>query len=411
MFAMDRLRKLVLSAGESVFEASDETTRKTRRTPRRQGTLGYTPAELRCKYQDDQDMRQIEVNGRHIPIHMAVVPGGRRIPLLKAMLTTACDRNCLYCSFHSNRDFRRITFKPDELAKTFHSVYLTGKVEGLFLSAGIFAGGVNTQNHLIDTAEILRAQLGYRGYLHLKIMPGAERDQVLRAMQLSNRVSINLEAPNPKRLARLAPTKQFFDELFRPLLWIEDIRLNIPHNRGWNNRWPSSTTQFVVGAAGESDLEILSTVTRLRHTANIARSYFEAFTPVQGTPLENHPAEDPLRQQRLYQASFLLRDYGFDLEDLPFSADGRLPMDQDPKIAYAQVALVEAPVEVNRADRIELLRVPGIGPKGASSILKARRLGHLRSLSDLCKLGVLAERASPYITLNGRRPPQQMPLL
>jgi predicted DNA-binding helix-hairpin-helix protein len=235
-------------------------------------------------------------------------------------------------------------------------------VEGLFLSAGIFAGGVNTQNHLIDTAEILRAQLGYRGYLHLKIMPGAERDQVLRAMQLSNRVSINLEAPNPKRLARLAPTKQFFDELFRPLLWIEDIRLNIPHNRGWNNRWPSSTTQFVVGAAGESDLEIL-------------------------------------------------RDYGFDLEDLPFSADGRLPMDQDPKIAYAQVALVEAPVEVNRADRIELLRVPGIGPKGASSILKARRLGHLRSLSDLCKLGVLAERASPYITLNGRRPPQQMPLL
>jgi len=409
--AMDNLRKLVLSAEESVFESTDEDTRKSRRTPLQRGNLGYTPAELRFKYEDDHDMRQIEVNGRRIPIHMAVVPGGRRLPLLKAMLTTACERNCHYCSFHSNRDYRRITFKPDELADTFHTVCRIGKVDGLFLSAGICAGGANTQNNLIDTAEILRHRLGYRGYLHLKIMPGAERGQVLRAMQLANRVSINLEAPNPQRLAFLAPTKQFIDELLQPLRWIEEIRHNIPSNQGWNNRWPSSTTQFVVGAAGESDLEILSAVTRLTKTVKLARSYFEAFTPVQGTPLENYPAEDPLRQHRLYQASFLLRDYGFDLEDLPFTEIGRLPMNQDPKSVYAQATLVGAPVEINRADRTELLRVPGIGPHGAAAILNARRRGRLHSLSDLRKLGVLAERASPYITVNGRRPPQQLILL
>lgn len=407
---MDNLRKLVLAATESVFEASDEGFRKSKRTPLQRGTLGYTPAELRCKYENIHDMREVEVDGRRIPIHMAAVPGGRRLPLLKAMLTTACERNCHYCSFHSNRDYRRITFKPNELAETFHSVYRSGKVDGLFLSAGICAGGVNTQNNIIDTAEILRHKLGYRGYLHLKIMPGAERGQVLRAMQLANRVSINLEAPNPQRLALLAPNKQFIDELLQPLRWIEDIRRNIPSNQGWNDRWPSSTTQFVVGAAGESDLEILSTVTRLTKTLKLARSYFEAFTPIQGTPLENHPAEDPLRQHRLYQASFLLRDYGFDLEDLPFIDSGHLPMDQDPKLVYAQATLVNAPVEINHADRAELLRVPGIGPHGAAAILNARRRGRLHSLSDLRKLGVLAERASPYITVDGHRPPRQLVL-
>jgi predicted DNA-binding helix-hairpin-helix protein len=135
-----------------------------------------------------------------------------------------------------------------------------------------------------------------------------------------------------------------------------------------------------------------------------------AFKPVEGTPLENHPPEDPMREHRLYQASYLLRDYGFDLEELPFDHRGHLPIERDPKSAYAEATLSEAPVELNRADRLQLLRVPGIGPRSASSILEARRTSRLRDLSDLRAMGVVAERAAPYITLDGQRPMRQIRL-
>jgi predicted DNA-binding helix-hairpin-helix protein len=136
-----------------------------------------------------------------------------------------------------------------------------------------------------------------------------------------------------------------------------------------------------------------------------------AFNPVPGTPLENNPAENPWRQHRLYQASFLLRDYGFDLEDLPFDQDGHLPLVNDPKLAWALANLVQSPVEVNRADKEDLLRVPGIGPKGVHSILAARRHRKLRELQDLKALGVNPTRPAPYILLDGQRPPYQPRLL
>ncbi len=394
-----------------MFESVGECRSESRPPPHRTKVFGYTATELRDRYGSTSGMRWIEVDGRRMAIHLTSVPSGRRVPVLKAMLTTACERDCRYCIFYAGRDFQRITFKPEELARTYHDIHRAGLVDGLFLSSGIFAGGTNTQNHMLDMAEILRHKLRYRGYLHLKIMPGAERGQVLQAMQLADRVSVNLEAPNSKRLACLAPTKDFSNELLRPLRWIEEIRREAPPKQGWGGRWPSSTTQFVVGAAGESDLEILTTVAQLNQSFSLSRAYFEAFTPVQGTPLENHPAEDPLRQHRLYQASYLLRDYGFDLEDLPFTIERHLPIHIDPKLAYAQTTLSETPVEINRAEREKLLRVPGIGPRGAEAIIHSRQHGSLRQLSDLRKIGVLAERAAPYITLNGKRPPQQLTLL
>jgi predicted DNA-binding helix-hairpin-helix protein len=175
---------------------------------------------------------------------------------------------------------------------------------------------------------------------------------------------------------------------------------------------PSSATQFVVGPAGESDLEILSISARLLHHLRLTRVYFMAFNPVPGTPLEGHPPENPLREHRLYQASYLLRDYGFDLEELPFAGDGRLPLGKDPKLAYAEAHMRQCPLELSRADREELLRVPGIGPRGADAILRARhQAGALRDLSDLRRLGVVAERAAPYVTLRGRAPTLQLPLL
>lgn len=345
-----------------------------------------------------------QARNSQLGIFNAVIPGGKSIPLLKTLLTSACERNCYYCPFRAGRNFRRTTFKPEEMAQTFMGMYRAGMVQGLFLSSGIIGGGVRAQNKLLDTAEILRHKHGFRGYLHLKIMPGAEMAQVEWAMQLADRLSVNLEAPNDKRLAMLAPKKQFLEELLRPLQWIENIRRTQPRRQEKNGRWPSTTTQFVVGGVGESDLELLSTTEYLYRQLNLRRAYYSRFKPVSDTPLENHPAENPQREHRLYQASFLFRDYGFTLEELPFTEDGNLPLEMDPKLAYAQVHLTHEPVELNRAGRETLLLVPGIGPKSATTILQARRLGKLRTLHDLRAIGVRTKRLAPFVLLDGKRP-------
>jgi predicted DNA-binding helix-hairpin-helix protein len=345
-----------------------------------------------------------------IGVHEAVRPDGKPMRLLKTMLTTACERNCFYCPFRAGRNYRRQTFKPDEMAKTFSDMVRAGAVDGLFLSSGIIKGGATTQDKLLDTADILRTRYNFQGYLHLKIMPGAEKDQVHRAMQLADRLSVNLEGPNDKRLFQLAPKKEFVNELLRPLRWIEEIRQNEPKQLGWHGRWPSSVTQFVVGGVGESDLELLTTTQFLHQQLHLQRVYFSAFSPVKDTPLENHPAENPMRQHRLYQTSFLFRDYGFDLEEMAFDATGNLPLEIDPKMAWAKTNLKDNPVELNRADVQELLRVPGIGPKHARTIALERRKGTLKEINDLQKIGVATKRLKPFVLLDGKRPSHQLSL-
>ncbi len=345
-----------------------------------------------------------------IPITLAQMPNGKRIRLLKTLLSSACERDCYYCPFRAGRDMRRATFKPDEMARTFLAIHEAGAVEGLFLSSGIVGGGVRTQDKLIDTAEILRKQYRYRGYLHIKIMPGAERDQVERSMHVASRISVNLEAPNTRRLHMLAPRKEFTEELLQPLIWAEEIRTSQSAHRTWNGRWPSTVTQFVVGAVGESDLELLSTSEFLYRATRLTRAYYSRFDPIKDTPFEDLPPESETRQHRLYQASFLLRDYGFDLEEMPFDRDGRLPLKVDPKLAWAHANLSHAPVEINRVGRQQLLRIPGIGPKGAAKILRNRSFHKLQELGDLRRLGIRAERALPFILLDGRRPTQQLNL-
>ncbi len=342
--------------------------------------------------------------------HPAQLPNGQKIILLKTLLSSACERDCFYCPFRAGRDFRRATFKPDEFANLFSKMNQSGMAEGVFLSSGIAGGGVRTQDKLLDTAEILRRKYQYRGYLHLKIMPGAEKEQVYRAMQLADRVSVNLEAPNTERLARLAPHKVFMEELLRPLKWVEEIRRTVPAYRFWNGRYPSTVTQFVAGGADESDLELLTTTDWLNKNVRLKRAYFSAFHPIRDTPLENKPAVNPMREHRLYQASFLLRDYGFELEDLPFTGEQNLPIHTDPKQAWAQLNLIEKPVEINKADKRELIRVPGIGVKGADAIMRARRANRLRDLASLKSLGIVAERAAPYLLFDGKRVAQQLSL-
>ncbi len=344
-------------------------------------------------------------------VHPAQLPNGQKIMLLKTLLSSACERDCFYCPFRAGRDFRRATFKPDEFAGLFSKLNQSGAAEGVFLSSGIAGGGIRTMDKLLDTAELLRRKHQFKGYLHLKIMPGSEKDQVYRAMQLADRVSVNLEAPNTERLAKLAPHKIFFEELLRPLKWIEEIRQTVPAYKFWNNRWPSTATQFVAGGSDESDLELLTITNWLNKNVRLKRAYYSAFHPIRDTPLENKPAVDPMREHRLYQASFLLRDYGFDLEDLPFTNHHNLPLNADPKQAWAQIYLADTPLEINKAGMHELIRIPGIGLKGADAILNARKLNKLRDLSSLKKLGIIAERAAPYVLFDGRKAALQLALL
>jgi predicted DNA-binding helix-hairpin-helix protein len=191
---------------------------------------------------DDKEQTCQVRNIDEVFISRAVSGNGKTINLVKTLLTSACERNCYYCACRAGRDFNRATFKPEELARTFISIYHAGVADGILLSSGIAGGGIKIQDLLIKTAEILRFRLGYQGYLHLKIMPGAEYAQVERSMQLADRVPVNLEAPNPNRLIILAPRKDYFEELIRPLEWINRIRRSIPPIQAWKSHWPSSVT-------------------------------------------------------------------------------------------------------------------------------------------------------------------------
>ena len=333
-------------------------------------------------------------------------PTGKR-KILKTMVTTACERNCFYCPFRAGRSkTKRLTFTPDELASGLDTLQRAGKVEGMFLSSGIIKGSVTTQDKIIDTAEIVRNRYDYRGYLHLKVMPGIEYDQLYRLMQLADRVSVNLEGPTQERLNALAPKKDFERELLTMLRWAEEIRRKHPYEK-----LAGTVTQFVVGAVGDTDQELLSLSSRLYREMGLTRAYYSGFSPVAQTPFENLTPTDPLREHRLYQASFLLRDYGWKVEDLPFMTDGNMLLDVDPKRAWADSHLSAAPVEIMTANREQLLRVPGIGPIGADAILRARLRGRLTDLSHLRQLGVRRpEQAAPYILLDGRKPPTQIRL-
>ncbi len=338
------------------------------------------------------------------PVTQARLPNGRTIPLLKTMQTSVCERDCHYCCFRSGRDTPRASLTPDELASAIVRLSQAGIARGVFLSSGITGGGIRTQDRLIQTAEILRGKYQYQDYIHLKIMPGAEKDQVFRAMQLADRVSINLEGPDEVSLNKLAPHKVFFEELLRPLRQIEEIRANHPPQLAWKKTWPSSCTQFVVGAVGETDLGLLQTTAKLQANFKIARAYYSNFSPVIDTPFENLPPLNPWRQHRLYQAFYLLRDYHFDLEEIPFQAAGNLDLQKDPKLAWADAHLVGNPVELNTADYHQLIKIPGIGPISAQKICQERRYGKIRDTTILRKLGIPVKRAARFILLDGHQP-------
>jgi putative DNA modification/repair radical SAM protein len=339
-------------------------------------------------------------------IYPAALPDGKRVRVLKVLMTNVCEKNCYYCGVRVNRDVPRTSFSPEELARAFDRMQRADLVDGLFLSSGVCASADRTMDRMIACVELIRTRYQFSGYVHLKLLPGCSEAHVERAVQLAHRVSVNLEAPNAERLASIAPRKDYFRELTEPMRIAKTL---IDASAG-RLAPAGQTTQFVVGAAGEPDQEILSTTARLYGELDLRRAYYSAFQPVLGTPLDSLSPTPTWREHRLYQADWLLRFYGFSFDDLVFDAAGNLPRKADPKWMYAQAHPELFPVEVNRASREQLLRVPGLGPKSVGRILEWRRQGTLNDLAYLSKAGAMTGRAAPYVLLSGRRPPYQLPL-
>ena len=337
-------------------------------------------------------------------IYRAVVPGEKRcVRLFKVLQTNVCRHNCLYCMNRRDMDHQRSSFAPDELARTFMQLVRARKVDGMFLSSGISDSAEVAQSRMIETASILRNRYQYRGYLHLKVLPGATVEQVKEVVKLADRTSVNLEAPNRKRLKLIAPDKNLTDDIVKPLVDIHRL------SQGENVIPAGITTQFVVGPAGESDKEILASTWWLYRNVDLRRAYYSAFSPVPDTPLEGLPATSELREHRLYQADWLLRFYGFDFEELPFGRVGSLPEELDPKHAWALRHIDYFPVEVNEAPKEMLLRTPGIGPVSVERIVRLRRARRFTRLKELSKLGVATKRARDFVLLSGRFYPTPAP--
>jgi len=337
---------------------------------------------------------QDALSGRPGGIYEALSADGRRVPLLKVLLSNACKNDCLYCATRCSRNIPRASFQPQELARLTVELAEAGLIKGLFLSSGIVGDSDSTMARMIEAVEILRHQYHFRDYVHLKILPGTSDAAIARAAGLADRLSVNLEAPSSTQLQTICPGKNFRRGLLGTLRRVRQAIEPGQVRAGL-------TTQFVVGGAEETDRELVAATARLEAELALSRVYFSRFQPVPDTPLENHPATPPAREHRLYQAEFLLRSYGFEPGELVFDDNDMLPLDQDPKLAAALARPDFFPVEINRAERWELIRVPGIGPTSAERIVAARTEGKITSLRHLAMLGVLTERARNFVTLNG----------
>ena len=346
--------------------------------------------------------------GNQIGIAGVRLPGGGSTTLMRIMQTNACSLSCGYCPTFCGGHVRRATLAPEEAATTFMEAHRKGLVDGLFLTSGVPGRAVKATDRMLATLEILRSREGFRGYLHVKLLPGAEAAQVEAAARLANRISVNLEAPTDAHVRALAREKDFSGDLLPKLELAGRLLRDRPGAAG-------TTTQFVVGAAGERDREILGVVARLERQRLLHHAHFSAFQPVVGTPMEGRPATPAARELRLYQAEHLLRQYGFAWNELPFDGDGNLPLDDDPKTAWATGHLERFPIEVEMAPYEMLIRVPGIGPVAARTLVAARRHTLMRGARDLERAGVDVVRAGFFLALRGRRlatalPPRQLRL-
>ncbi|HEU5042049.1 MAG TPA: radical SAM protein [Gemmatimonadales bacterium] len=335
---------------------------------------------------------------------------GRRTSLLRILMTNACSYNCHYCPMRRDRPMRRALLKPEELVRIFLGARRRGWCEGLFITTGIPGRPVHVMDDLIRALELLRERHRFAGYIHVKMVPGAEPAQLERLTSLASRVSVNFEAPCGASLAQIAPEKNFattltnFDQV-RGLVLRE--RQERAAGRPVDPLHPGGaagmTMQFVVGATPDTDQTLLRTVAGLQGDGAVHHAHFSAFRPISDTPLENAPAAPALREHRLYQAAYLLQHYGFTPDEVVYQPGGNLPLALDPKVAWALANPERFPVEVATASRDELVRVPGVGPLAAARVVAERAGTVIRGLADLRRLGILTTRAAGFLSLRGRR--------
>ncbi len=347
-------------------------------------------------------------------------PDGRCISLLKILLTNWCVYDCLYCVNRVSSDVRRARFRVDEVVQLTLDFYRRNVIEGLFLSSGIIQSADYTMEQVIEVARQLREDHDFRGYIHLKTIPDASDELIARAGLYADRLSINLELPSRESLAELAPEKNALGikrSMGKIRLQLEDYRERLVQTRavrslsGANARLTApprfapagQSTQIIVGADASSDRLILQTSVGLYQAMQMKRVYYSAFSPIPHASVRL-PAQAPplMREHRLYQADWLIRFYGFEEHEI-VAPNGMLSLEHDPKLAWALAHPGFFPVDLNRAPREHLLRVPGLGVLSVKKLLASRRVRTLR-LTDLPKLHVSVSKVMQFVVLPDHRP-------
>jgi predicted DNA-binding helix-hairpin-helix protein len=358
-------------------------------------------------------LRNIRAAGALRPLNLRNVrigAGGPRAKLLRILMTNACTFNCHYCPMRRDRDLPRALLKPQEMVRIFIEAVRRGWASGLFLTTGIPGRPRKVMDDLIEVLATLRERHHYRGYIHVKIIPGADDAQIERITALATRVSVNLETPCSATLTPIAPEKTFEASLVtlqRARALSAAAQLEERDGRPRDALHPAGvagmTTQFVVGATNDSDRAIIDRTTELYAAGGVHHAQFSAFRPIRDTPMEQVRAAPALREHRLYQADHLLRRYGYTRDEVVFDERGNLPLAYDPKVAWALARRDRFPMEVSTATYAELLRVPGVGPVVARRIVTERRRTVIRGVADLRRMGAVVARAAGFLALNGRK--------
>ncbi len=328
---------------------------------------------------------------------------GRCISLMKIMLSNNCIYDCAYCINRRSNDHPRATFMPKELADLTIGFYRRNYIEGLFLSSGVLRNPDYTMEQMISVVKELRANHRFNGYIHMKVIPGSGSELINEAGKWADRLSVNLEIPTEDNLKFLAPEKNY-ESILKPIHLITD---KINENREDRKRFrkvekftpAGQSTQFVIGASDDTDRTILKLAGRLYDQRNLKRVYYSGFIQVNGYDSRLPVLTTPplVREHRLYQADWLLRFYGFGVDDIVNNEHPDLDLSLDPKVVYALRNPWLFPVDINKADYYSLLKVPGIGPRSARLIADARIHNHLNSY-HLKKIGVVMKRAQYFIT-------------
>jgi predicted DNA-binding helix-hairpin-helix protein len=331
-------------------------------------------------------------------LYPVVLPQGGSTVLLKTLLSNACVNDCRYCPLRSDTNVRRCTLRPEEVARTFMEYHQRKKVFGLFLSSAVINNADYTMDKINTAARLLRYKHHFKGYIHLKIIPGASDAAIEDAMSLATAVSLNIETPGQKHFSALSIKKDYERDIIHPLKLMGRLT-----GSGEKFSRVKCTTQFIVGASDETDAEIIQYMFGIYKRLNFKRVYFSAYQ--QGLGHDDIPGERRfftdareffMREHRLYQADFLIRKYGFQKEDIMLDRNGNLSMDKDPKQIWADSHPEFFPVRINTSDKGALLRVPGLGPETVSRVMKLRRERKIGSIEALGIRGKRLEKIREY---------------